>query len=46
MKEFISGIAVALTFVGYVPYMRDTIKGKTRPHVYTWFVSIKQTECR
>lgn len=38
MKEFISGIAVVLTFVGYIPYMRDTIQGKTRPHVYTWFV--------
>lgn len=31
-------IAVVLTFVGYAPYIRDTIKGKTKPHVYTWFV--------
>ncbi len=38
MKELIGIIAVVLTFVGYVPYIRDTIKGKTKPHIYTWFV--------
>lgn len=38
MKEVVGGIAVALTFVGYAPYIRDTLKGKTKPHVYTWFI--------
>lgn len=38
MKEVIGGIAVLLTFVGYIPYIRDTLKGKTKPHVYTWFI--------
>lgn len=38
MKEIIGIIAVALTFIGYVPYIRDTIKGKTKPHIYTWFI--------
>ena len=38
MKEIVGIIAVALTFVGYIPYIQDTIKGKTRPHVYTWFI--------
>ena len=38
MKEIIGAIAVILTFVGYIPYIRDTIKGKTTPHVYTWFI--------
>lgn len=38
MKDVIGTIAVVLTFVGYVPYIRDTIKGKTTPHIYTWFV--------
>lgn len=37
-KLLIGAIAVLLTFVGYVPYIRDTIKGKTQPHVYTWFL--------
>jgi uncharacterized protein with PQ loop repeat len=38
MKETIGIIAVILTFLGYIPYIRDTIKGKTTPHVYTWFI--------
>ncbi|MEI7709270.1 MAG: hypothetical protein WCI76_00980 [bacterium] len=34
----ISGIvAILLTLVGYIPYIKDTIKGKTTPHAYTWF---------
>ena len=37
MKEFIGILAVIITFVGYVPYIRDTIKGKTKPHIYSWF---------
>ena len=31
-------VAVVLTFVGYIPYLRDTLKGKTKPHVYSWFL--------
>jgi hypothetical protein len=38
MKEAIGFVAVALTFVGYIPYIRDTLKGKTKPHIYTWFI--------
>jgi hypothetical protein len=37
-KVIISTVAVILAFVGYIPYLRDTINGKTTPHVYTWFV--------
>lgn len=37
-KYLIGIIAVILTFVGYVPYLRDTINGKTKPHVYSWFL--------
>lgn len=37
MKEIIGILAVVLTFVGYIPYIRDTIKGKTKPHIYSWF---------
>lgn len=36
MKEIISGIAVVLTFIAYIPYYRDILKGKTRPHIYSW----------
>lgn len=38
MKEIIGLVAVALTFAGYIPYIKDTVKGKTTPHVYTWFI--------
>ncbi len=36
MKEIIGVIAVILTFVAYVPYYRDILKGKTHPHIYSW----------
>ncbi len=38
IKSLIGIIAVILTFVGYVPYIKDTIKGVTKPHVYSWFL--------
>lgn len=36
MKEIIGAIAVVLTFLSYIPYYRDILKGKTHPHVYSW----------
>lgn len=36
MKEIISIIAVILTFIAYIPYYRDILKGKTHPHIYSW----------
>ncbi len=38
MKEIISAFASALTFIAYIPYVRDIIKGKTHPHAYSWLV--------
>ena len=29
-------LAIALTFIGYIPYIKDIIAGKTRPHIYSW----------
>lgn len=34
----ISSFVVALTFIGYAPYIYDIVKGKTKPHAFTWFV--------
>ena len=31
-------IAVLLTFIGYVPYIRDLVKDKIQPHIYSWFI--------
>ncbi len=38
IKDAIGIIAVILTFVGYAPYISDTVKGKTKPHIYSWFI--------
>lgn len=36
MKEIIGTIAVVLTFLAYIPYYRDILRGKTHPHIYSW----------
>ena len=33
-------IAIVLTFVSYTPYFIDLIKGRTRPHIFSWFIWI------
>lgn len=38
IKIIFSVIAVILTFVGYYSYIRDTLRGKTTPHIFTWFI--------
>lgn len=38
MKETLAIIAGILAIVGNVPYLRDVIREKIRPHPYTWLV--------
>lgn len=38
LKTIIGVITVILGVVGYIPYLRNVLKGTTKPHVYTWFV--------
>lgn len=38
LKPLLGTIAVMLTFLGYVPYIRDILKNKTTPHLYSWFL--------
>jgi hypothetical protein len=38
IKNILGFVATILVFVGYIPYVRDIIKGKTKPHVYSWFI--------
>lgn len=38
IKITLSIIAILLTFIAYLPYIRDALRGKTTPHVYTWFI--------
>lgn len=38
MKELFGGIAIVLSIVGYIPYLKDIRKGKTKPHAYSWLI--------
>ena len=38
MKEILSAIAIALTFIAFVPYIRSILQGKTKPHVFSWVI--------
>jgi len=38
MKEFLGVVAVILGFVSFFPYIRDILKGKTQPHLYTYII--------
>lgn len=38
MKETIGIVSVLFTFIGYVPYFINIIKGKTKPHAFSWFI--------
>lgn len=38
IKEWAGIIAIALALIEYVPYLIDTLRRKTKPHVYSWFV--------
>jgi hypothetical protein len=37
IKMFVGIITVILGIIAFVPYLRDTLQGKTLPHLYTWF---------
>jgi hypothetical protein len=39
----LSVVATALVFIGYVPYIRDVLRGKTKPHAYTWGMGLLVT---
>lgn len=38
MKEVIGLIAVFLSIAGFLPYIKDILAKKTKPHLYTWLV--------
>ena len=38
LKLFFSGVAIALTFVAFVPYIRSILTGATKPHVFSWVI--------
>jgi hypothetical protein len=38
LKELLSAAGIALTFVIFVPYIRSIQQGRTKPHVFSWFI--------
>ena len=38
IKELLSTIAIALTFIAFIPYIRSIQQGKTKPHVFSWII--------
>jgi len=37
-KLLFRGLAITLSFVAFVPYIRSILQGRTRPHVFSWFI--------
>jgi hypothetical protein len=37
-KTVFAIIAVAIGFVSYIPYFKDIFAGRTKPHMFTWFI--------
>lgn len=37
-KELLSAVAIALTFIAFIPYIHSILKGRTRPHVFSWII--------
>lgn len=38
LKFVFSGMAIVLTIVAFAPYIRSTLAGKTKPHVFSWVI--------
>jgi hypothetical protein len=36
IKIFASVIAIAISFIAYVPYVINMFRGKNKPHIYSW----------
>jgi hypothetical protein len=37
-KLLLGALAVIVGFIGYIPYFRNIINGKTKPHAFSWLV--------
>ena len=38
IKNILSAFAVALTFIGYFPYIKSIVNKQTKPHFYSWLI--------
>lgn len=37
-KEYLSAFAIGLTFLAFVPYVKEIVAQKTQPHVFSWVI--------
>lgn len=37
-KEILGIIAIILTFIAFIPYIKSILAGKTKPHVFSWVI--------
>lgn len=37
-KELLSAVAILLTFMAFIPYIRSIYKGTIKPHVFSWII--------
>jgi len=37
-KNILTGLATVVGIIAYIPYFRDIVGGRTKPHVFSWFV--------
>jgi hypothetical protein len=37
-KEFLSALAIVLTFAGFISYIRSILKDEIKPHVFSWVI--------
>src|SRR4051812_33924000 len=38
MKTLLAVIASGIAIYSYIPYVRNILGGKTKPHVFSWFI--------
>lgn len=38
MNSALGLLAITIGFIGYIPYFRTILNGKTKPHAFTWLV--------
>lgn len=38
LQQLLTAASIALTLIGYIPYIRSILIGKTRPHVFSWII--------
>jgi len=38
IKLIFSALAILITFVAFIPYIRSILSGATKPHVFSWII--------